>query len=136
MNLRALLWLGPAILAASLIVNAILRAFAQAVFDIPEFFMPISSPSFIGLTIASVIAALIVFVIVARFSKRPYRTYLIVAIIALLVSFIPDLMFLINGVPLPNGETASAPVAGVLTLMLMHIATAAITIFALLRFTR
>lgn len=135
-NMRALLWVAPAILGASLLVNAILRALAQMLFAIPEYFMPISSPSFIGLTIGGVMAALLVFALVARFSKRPYRAYLIVAIVALLLSFIPDVMFLVFGVPLPNGEMAPAPVAGVLTLMLMHIATAVITLAMLFRFTR
>jgi hypothetical protein len=135
-NLRSLLWVGPAIIVASLVVNAVIRALTQALFSIPDYFTPISSPSFIGLTVALVIAALVVFVIVARFSKRPYRTYLIIAIIALLISYIPDVMFLLGGYPLPNGEIATVPAVGPLSLMLMHTATAAITVGALFRFTR
>jgi hypothetical protein len=83
--------------------------------------------SVIASTIAYLLFAVLVFVLVNRFSRTPIRTYRIVAAIALLLSFIPPISAGQGGIP----NVAPASLATVITLILMHITAAAITLWAL-----
>ena len=126
LDLRRLLWLGPLTVVASILGVLVVRVIAVAVLRPDP--MPISLswalPSLFTAVLAT--AAVVVFGLVARFAKNPLRTYQIVAFVALLISFLPDLGYAGSRIP-----GASWPVA--LFLMLMHVVAWAICVSMLTR---
>jgi hypothetical protein len=125
-----LLWVGPLAIVVSIIVNVIIRFIAVALLNPPPEFTPLSVTMPIVFTLIGGVLAVIAFAIVAKLAKNPIRTYRIVATVALIVSFIPDI-----------GILASAPFPGtnvgtVGALMVMHVATGVIMVYGLTRFTQ
>jgi Family of unknown function (DUF6069) len=106
---------------AAVVANALVSVIAVGLFDIPDTFEHIELRAVIVSTLIGVIAAGLVYAIVARSAEDPPRTFTIVAVVALLLSL---------AAPLSLGfdETAA-----VLTLVLMHVLTAAIVIAAFTR---
>ena len=104
---------------AAVVVNVLVRAVAVALFDIPDTFEHIELRAVVVSTLIGVLAAAVV-----RALIRSDRTFIIVAVVALVVSL---------AAPLSLGfdETAA-----VLTLVLMHVLTAAIVIVSLGRIHR
>jgi hypothetical protein len=74
-------------------------------------------------TVVPTIGAAIVLALLGRFTKQPYRIFLIVSIVFLVLSFVTPL-----GLPLS--------LAGKLTLELMHVVAAAGIVWGLMRFSR
>ena len=126
-SLKRLLWAGPLAIVLALIANGILRAIALAVLDIPADFMQLRSPAFIFLTVVLLLGAIVTFAVIGRLSRRPMRTFQIVAAIVLVLSFLPDIGLLVSGAP-------GATLPGVLVLMLMHVIAAGIVVWVLGRF--
>ena len=126
-SLKRLLWAGPLAIVLALIANGIVRAIALAVLDIPADFMPLQSPAFIFLTVVLLLGAIVTFAVIGRLSRRPVRTFQIVAAIVLVLSFLPDIGLLVSGAP-------GATLPGVLTLMLMHVIAAGVVVGVLGRF--
>jgi hypothetical protein len=122
--LQRLLWAGPLAIVLALIANFILWRLALAVLDIPAEFMPLNSPSPVFLTFAGMLGAVIAFAVVGRLSKRPVRTFNLVALVVLILSFLPDVGLLAVGAP-------GATLPGVLVLMLMHVVAAGIAVWVL-----
>lgn len=69
--LRKLIWVGPLIVASTVIVNLIIRTIAVSTFGVPETFQYLQAPSVIGSTIVFVLVALLAFVLVIRIARRP-----------------------------------------------------------------
>jgi uncharacterized protein DUF6069 len=105
------------IAVAAVAVNVLVRAIAIAAFDIPSGFEHLALRAVIVSTLIGVLAAAAVYAVV-----RNDRTFIIVAIIALVVSL---------AAPLSVSDEGDAAAVG--TLMVMHVLTAAIVI---LGFTR
>jgi len=97
----------------------------------PNLFSLTAGPVAFWTTVGAVGASL-VYALVRRLSRRPERSFLIVAIIVLVVSFIPDLLLFL----LPPSPIEQVTVGGVATLMGMHIVAAVIITAALLRLAR
>jgi len=113
-------WAGPLAIIASVVANLIVRFIALAVFDIPGRFSPLANPGpVIALTTLGVAGAVIVFAIVSRFARHPARLFRVIALVVLLLSFLPDLRLL-------KVQGATVPAVG--TLMFMHIVAAAISV--------
>lgn len=74
------------------------------------------------LTLAGVALAVVVWPIATLLSSRARRLYLVVAVLALVASFVPDAWILYRGQPL----------IGVAALAVMHVAVGAVTVAALL----
>jgi hypothetical protein len=109
-------------------VNVLLRAAAVAAFDIPQpEFEPLQLRDVIVSTVGAVIAAGIVFAIVARLARNPARTFVIVAAVALVASLAAPLSVGLADPPEYPGTDAAA--TG--TLIAMHFITAAICVPAL-----
>jgi len=120
-----LLRVGALAIGASVVANLLIRIIAVNVLGIGKDFPPLGWGPPIVFTIMGVLGAIIVFAIVARFSKRPIRLFRIIGLVVLVLSLIPDIMLLrANTMP---GTTLGS----VLTLMLMHVATGVITIWLL-----
>jgi Family of unknown function (DUF6069) len=110
--------------AAAVVVNVLVRALAVALFDIPDAFEHLALRAVIVSTLAGVIAAALVFAVVARFARNPVRTFTIVAVVALVLSLAAPLSVGLHDPPEYPGTDAAA----VGTLMLMHVMTAAIVV--------
>jgi Family of unknown function (DUF6069) len=83
-------------------------------------------------TVVGTIGATLVYALVRRLSRAPERTLLIVAIVVLLISFIPDWWVWETKPPMFKGVT----LGGIYALMAMHVVAAVIITGVLLRSTR
>jgi len=82
----------------------------------------------IVLTVTLCTAAVVVFALVARFAKKPARTYLVISSVFLVISFLPDVF--VASAPFPG---AGWPYA--ITLMIMHVVAGFITVYMLIKLT-
>ena len=75
---------------------------------------------------------MIVFALVARRARHPITTYRRIAVVALLLSFLPDIGLLLNAnaAPFPG-----ITIQSVGTLMVMHIVAAVISVYLLTTWT-
>jgi hypothetical protein len=119
---------GPLTVLASIAGVLIVRVLAVAILH------PDPTPMSLGwvlptvFTLILVTGAVLVFAVVARFAKNPIRTYQIIALVFLLISFLPDIGFAKSSMPGANWPNAIA-------LMVMHVAAWAICITMLSKFT-
>jgi hypothetical protein len=120
----ALLAVGGA-LAATLSV----RFLTLLLIDVPPEFPPLDGPGpTIFFTVAASLVAVGVHAFLRRTSRRPETVFRRVAAVVLLLSFVPDLWLLSDGA----GEAfPGATPAGVGILMTLHIAAAAVIVWAL-----
>jgi membrane-bound acyltransferase YfiQ involved in biofilm formation len=125
-----LLWVGPLTILAAAVANALLTVIAVAVLRPDPAFMPLTQPIPIIFTAAFVLIGVIVFAIVGRMSSRPIALFRRIALVALVLSFIPDILMLVTGF---NPGTT---VANVAVLLLMHVVAWAITVGMLTRLAR
>ena len=117
------LWLvGLFAIIASVIVNAVI-----AIAAISLLLIPASSTQRVSVfTVIGALGAVLVFALVARFSRRPIRLFRIIATVVLVLTFIPDLaLFSFLG-----------GAASVTVLLLMHVATYLICVGMLTTMTR
>ena len=111
--------------------NLVLRAAALSVFDVPPEFEPLATAGpTVLLTVLGVAAGLGVALAVDHRSERPVPLFRRIVLVALLLSFIPDLWMLTDG----GGETSPrATVPAVVVLMLQHVAAAAVVLWGVER---
>lgn len=102
---------------AAVVVNVLVRAIAIALSDIPDDFEHLALRAVIVSTLVGVLAAAVVYALI-----RNDRTFVIVAVIALVVSL---------AAPLSVSDEGDAAAVG--TLMLMHVSTAAIVVVSFTR---
>lgn len=128
MQLKKLWWVGPLTVLAAMIGVLIVRAIARAILPAPYapgldmFLLPIV------LTLVLCTGAVLVFALVGRFAKNPVRTYIMIASIFLVISFLPDLA--VVSAPFPG---AGWPYS--ISLMIMHMVAGFITVFMLIKLT-
>jgi hypothetical protein len=115
-------WVGLGILVASVVVNLLVRSAFLALFPT----MIMTADHIILFTVIGALAAILVFALVAWRAARPITLYRRIAGVALLLSFAPDILIF----------TAGFPGIAVGAYILMHIATAAICVIGLTKFTR
>jgi len=109
---------------AAVIANVLLRALAVAVFDIPQpEFEELNLRPVILSTLGGVIAAGLVYALIARFTPDPSRPFVIVAAVALALSLIAPLTI--------DDPNADADAVG--TLIAMHVVAAAISVPVMLK---
>ncbi len=125
-----LLWVGPLAIIAATLANVVLQQIAVAVLNPDPGFIPLTFAAPIVFTVVGVLGAVIVYAIIGRFSRQPVHLFRRVALVALVVSFIPDILMLITGF---NPGTTAANVA---VLALMHVVAWAIAVGMLTRLAR
>ncbi len=127
-ELKKLWTVGPLTVVAAVIGVLIVRALAMMI--LPPPYAPglemIMIP--IVLTVILCTAAVVVFALVARFTKSPIKTYIIISTVFLFISFIPDIM--VVSAPMPG---AGWPYS--ITLMIMHVVAGVITVYMLIAMT-
>lgn len=75
------------------------------------------------LTVLGSVGAVVAYAVVDRLSRRPDRTFLGLAVVVLLLSFVPDIGLLLTD--------DAATVGAVAVLMVMHVTTAAVCVAVL-----
>jgi len=114
---------------AAVLANLALRAVAVAVFDIPQpEFEPLQVRAVAVSTASGVIAAGVVFAIVARLARDPVRVFTIVAVGALVLSLWAPISLGLADPPEDPGTDAGS----VGTLIVMHVVAAAIAVAGLI----
>jgi hypothetical protein len=110
LSLKRLWWAGPVTIVAAVIANAIVLALLVVVLNPAETFQPLRSPAFVPFTIIGVLGAVIAFALVARFApNNPLRMYHLAAVIALVLSCLPNVFFAISPPTAPNNLPAGMP---------------------------
>ncbi len=118
-------------IVASIVANLLIQALAKAIIDVSPEFLPLASAQpIIVFTGVFVLIAVLVFAWVDRRSANPARTYNWIALVALIVSVLPDLGLIINP---DNNMFGGVTPAAVSVLIVMHIVAYAITVFVLTR---
>ena len=127
-RLRKLWWAGPLTVLAAIVGVLIVRMIARIILQPP--YAPglemIMIP--IVLTLVLCTGAAVVFALVGRFARNPILVYLVISIIFLLISFLPDIA--VASAPFPGAGWSYA-----ITLMIMHVVAGFITVFMLIRLT-
>jgi len=111
--------------AANLAISEVARS-ALGVASFP----PLMPEPLILFTVVGVTGAIIVFALIARFSSWPIRLFRIFGVVALLVSFLPDIALLVTRA-MPGTSVRSVAV-----LMFLHVVAAAITLVLLTTLAR
>jgi len=110
---RKSLWLAALIaVGGALAATLLIRFLALAVLQVPPEFPPLAGPGpTIFFTVVSGLAAVSVYALVRRMSKRPDALFRRIALVVLLFSFLPDLWLLTEGAreafPGPRGAAAA-----------------------------
>ena len=112
----------------AVVVNVILRTLAVALLDIPQpEFEPLQLRAVVVSTASGVVAAGVVFAIVARFARDPVRVFVIIAAVALVLSLWAPISLGLADPPENPGTDAGS----IGTLIVMHVVAAAIAVGAL-----
>ncbi len=129
--MRRLWWVGLLAIVASSGANLLVYAIAVGLFAGPREFPMLSPGSVITSTAVYLTFAVIAYAVVGRFARRPIWLFRRIAVVALLLSFI---------MPISAGAgmivDAQADVATVLTLIIMHIVAAGISVSLLTTLAR
>jgi hypothetical protein len=109
---------------ANLVVYWVGRMVAQPLPD----FQPLASPlPTILFTTGFLVIATIVYAVINAFTSNPVRVFTIVAIVALIVGLIPDIMMIVD----PASSIMGTPtLSAVLVLIVMHFVAFAITMWS------
>jgi hypothetical protein len=126
--LRKLVWVGPLTIIIATLVNLVIRTIAVAFFGVPDGFTYLQAPFVIGSTVVFLVLALVAFILVGRFARRPVGFYHILALVAVFVSFLNPVMALAGLFPAPGMNLHIF-----WTMIVMHIVTAIITVSLLTR---
>jgi hypothetical protein len=127
-ELDRLIWVAPLTIVASVAAVLIGRGLAIWILRPPPTFSPLGIAAPVGFTTVLVLASIVVFVMVACFADHPVRRYRWIAVIALLVSFVPCVTL--------AGQSGKVPGAGwpaAIALMLMHVTAWYVTVTMLTR---
>ena len=119
---------GTLLALVATVANVALALALGGSLHVPAGFRPLTAPAVISLTIIGMIAATVVFGWTVNTRPNPIRTFLVIATVGLVLSWLPDLAIWVTAV-FP-GTTA----AGVLSLMTLHVVAAACAVAILTRF--
>lgn len=127
-------FLGAGVLTvvAAVVANLVVRALLFALFDLPMEFVPFQPFRVAFLTTAGVGAAALVFAVIARRSDRPISVFRRVAVVAFVLSAVPNVALAVNpeAAPFPD-----ASATGFLVLIIFHVVAAVISVILLPRLT-
>jgi hypothetical protein len=126
--LSRVLWAGPLTVLASVAAVLCVRVVAVGLLHPARTYGPLLWPPPIIDTVLLVTAAVVVYSFVATMSIHPVRTFRIVAAVALLISFVPDVLLAVY-----HAYGGGWPEA--LALMAMHVAAWAVTVAMLISLT-
>jgi hypothetical protein len=123
-------WVSLLAVGSAIAANLLALFFLDLFVEIPADFPPFQPAAIATVTAIGVMGASIAFAIVGGVSQQPRRTFTLVAVVALLVTLIPNLLAMVNpaGAPVP-GMTAQAAAL----LMVFHVVAAVVAVLVLTR---
>jgi hypothetical protein len=127
LNWGRLLAVGAGAVVASTIANVLIARALASLFQVPAAFTALQPAPVASLTVLGVTGAVLVFAALTRLRPDPVRAFTVVATIGLLISWVPDLALYATGAP---GTT----LAGILSLMSLHVVAAGLAVFLLGRY--
>ncbi len=128
-ELRRLLWVGPLTVLSAILGVLVVRVLAVALLRPQPLPMSLRWLTPAMFTFVLVTGAVIVFAVIAAVAKsRAVRLYQGIALVVLLLSLIPDVMYASSGMPGASWSVA-------IFLMFMHVVAAAITVAMLTKLT-
>jgi uncharacterized protein DUF6069 len=123
-----LLVVGASLTFVATAANVALAMALRSLLQVPAGFHPLGTPAVASLTIMGMIAATVVFGWTAQTRPDPIRRFVVIAILGLFLSWLPDLAIWVTAVF--DGTTG----AGILSLMALHVVAAACAVAILTRF--
>lgn len=123
-----LLVVGTSLAIVATVANVALAMAMGGLLQVPAGFQPLTPPAVASLTIIGMIAATVVFAWTAQMRPDPIRAFLAIAVVGLFLSWLPDLAIGVTAVF--HGTT----VAGILSLMTLHVVAAGCAVVILTRF--
>lgn len=123
---------GLVAVGGSVAANIVLRLLLGLVLPLDPAFVPFGLGPIAFFTAFYTVGAVILFWLLARFTRRPARLFTIVAVVAFIVTLGPNLGGAANPAAMPFPGTAT----DFLTLILFHIPPFLVTVWALTRMTR
>ena len=121
-SLGRLARVGALAVAVAILVNVVIRTVAVSVLGIGAGFQPLEVGPTVFFTVVGMVGAVVVFGLILRFVRRPVWLFRRVALAVLVVSLVPDVLMLFSG------SMPGTTVAGVLTLMVEHVASWAVAV--------
>ncbi|MCA1717439.1 MAG: DUF6069 family protein [Actinobacteria bacterium] len=120
-SFKRLLWAGPLAAVSAAVANAVVYFVASALGTMPQDFVvqgsgPITLAPVVVSSLIGAAGAAVIFTIVALLTRRPIRTFRVVAAVVLALSFATPLTI------------PGAPLSMILTLELMHVVAAVIIV--------
>lgn len=121
---------GGIAIVGSVIANLVVYFVGRMLVNPPADFQPLASPMpTIIFTTLFLVVATAIFAMINAWSSNRARVFTIVAVIALIVGFIPDIMLIVS----PESSPMGTPTLGaVLVLIVMHFVAFAITMWSFL----
>ena len=128
LSLRRLAVVGTALAAVATAADLILAMVLRSALQVPAGFTPLTAPSVASMTILGMIGATAVFGGIARMRSDPRATFVRIALAALVLSWLPDLVIWVTGI------FSATTATGILSLMALHVVAAACAVGILYRF--
>jgi hypothetical protein len=125
---KRLLVVGAGLVFMATAANVLIAMALRNGLGVPVAFQALSTPAVASGTIVGMIGATLVFAWVARTQPDPRRTFVLIAMAGLIVSWLPDLAIWATAV-FPGTTTT-----GILSLMTLHVVAAGSAVGILLRF--
>lgn len=124
-DLGRLTWVGLAAIVLSVVANIVARVILFAVLELPAGFPPLQVGAITFFTVVGTLGAVIVYAIVRRRAAQPIRTFRIIAVVALIISVIPNVALAVDpsAAPFPGGT----PLA-FLALIVFHVVAAGVSV--------
>ncbi len=121
--------IGLATVAAAVLANLLVYALGSAVvgYD-PQFVVLANASGTILFTVVPAIVAVLLYAALLRFTSNPARIFTNIAVVVLVLSLIPDLIYIPSVPGATSGQTA--------ILMLMHVVAAVVIVSMLTTLTR
>lgn len=115
---------------AASIANVIVLFVGKSLIAVPDTFKPLSIPPVILWSVLGTIGAALTYALVRRMTVNPNRIFVIVSVVVLVLSFIPD--YAIKDLP-PGTMFGGATMGAIYLLMFMHVVAAVIIVPMLLK---
>lgn len=125
---RRLFWVGPVTVIAALVAVLLVRTLFVTLVSSTGAMIQFTLGPQIVFTTVLVTGAVLVFALVARYAKQPLRFYQRLALGALVLSFVPDVLLVTSGMPGATWPNA-------ILLMILHVVAWAVTVGLLTRLT-
>jgi peptidoglycan/LPS O-acetylase OafA/YrhL len=113
--------------AAAAVINVLYALLMRGVLGASGDFAPLQPLTVALSTIGGALAATAVFVLLSRFARRPVRPFQLIALVALLLSFVNPFIIIGSDSPRFGGATTQTALA----LMPMHVVVAALSVWLL-----